>query len=252
MTTPFVPSFPVLPLLPAHNDRGGGIPRWSADRCPGAEPLPAVRRGASPSSASLVAGADIGAMSDEALVAASRSEDMQAFEELVRRYRDKIYGRAFSMLRNEEESLDVTQEAWVKAWQRLDQFHGESTFGTWITRITINVCLDQLRRRARQRTDSMDEPGADWERLEAQMPVVEANPSGALERTELRRRIDLALAQLSPDHRMTLVLHEFEDLKYREIAAVMECSLGTVMSRLFNARRNLAVALAKLNIQECR
>ena len=189
---------------------------------------------------------------DEQLVAAARREDTAAFEELVARYRDKIYGRAFSMMRNEDEALDLAQEAWVKAWQRLDQFHGESSFGTWITRIVINLCLDQLRRRARRRTDSIDEMSADWERVEAQMPVVEANPGGNLEREELRRRINIALDQLSPDHRTTLVLHQFEDMKYREIAQTMGCSIGTVMSRLFNARRNLAGLLANLKIEECR
>ena len=189
---------------------------------------------------------------DERLVAAAQREDTAAFEELVARYRDKIYGRAFSMMRNEDEALDLAQEAWVKAWQRLGQFHGEASFGTWITRIVINLCLDQLRRRARRRTDSLDEMSADWERVEAQMPMVEVNPGGNLEREELRRRIDLALGQLSPDHRTTLMLHQFEDMKYREIAQTMGCSIGTVMSRLFNARRNLAVLLANLKIEECR
>jgi RNA polymerase sigma-70 factor (ECF subfamily) len=189
---------------------------------------------------------------DEQLVAAARQDDMDAFEELVARYRDKIYGRAFSMMRNEDEALEMSQEAWVKAWQRLAQFNGESSFGTWITRIVINLCLDQLRRRSRQRTDSIDEMNGEWEVLEAKMPVVHADPSGALERVELRRRIDAALSQLSHDHRTTLVLHEFEDMKYREIAQAMGCSIGTVMSRLFNARRNLAALLSKMNIQECR
>ena len=82
---------------------------------------------------------------DVELVAASQGGDMVAFEELVARHRDKIYARAFSMMRNEEEAIDLSQEAWVKAWQRLAQFQGESSFATWITRIVINLCLDELR-----------------------------------------------------------------------------------------------------------
>ena len=76
---------------------------------------------------------------------------MAAFEELVARHRDKIYARAYSMMRNEEEAIDLSQEAWVKGWQRLVQFQGESSFTTWMTRIVINLCLDQLRRQKRQR-----------------------------------------------------------------------------------------------------
>ena len=89
---------------------------------------------------------------DDELVKAAKKGDMAAFEELVARHRDKIYARAFSMMRNEDEAIDLSQEAWVKSWQRLKQFQGDSSFGTWMTRIVINLCLDQLRRRKRQTT----------------------------------------------------------------------------------------------------
>src|SRR5512141_7363 len=97
------------------------------------------------------------AMPDEELVAAAQAEDMAAFEELVARHRDKIYARAYSMMRNEDEAIDLSQEAWVKGWQRLGQFHGESSFSTWMTRIAINLCLDQLRKQKRQRAESLEE-----------------------------------------------------------------------------------------------
>src|SRR5574342_306500 len=83
---------------------------------------------------------------DETLVRRAQRGDMLAFEELVARHRDKIYARAFSMVRNEEDAVDLSQEAWVKAWQRLKQFQGESSFVTWMTRIVINLCLDHLRK----------------------------------------------------------------------------------------------------------
>src|SRR5271169_5775929 len=119
---------------------------------------------------------DHSSASDEQLVEAAREGDMAAFEELVARHRDKIYARAFSMMRNEDEALDLSQEAWVKSWQRLKQFQGESSFGTWMTRIVINLCLDQLRKRKRQRTESIEEMNEESGGAERQMPVVTVNP----------------------------------------------------------------------------
>ncbi len=181
---------------------------------------------------------------DTALVSASRKGDMVAFEALVGRHRDKVYARAYSMLRNEEEAVDLSQEAWVKAWQRLEQFQGDSSFLTWITRITINLCLDQIRRNKRRRTESIEQLDEDLGGVERQMPVITTNPTEGLEKTELRKKIDEALEKLSKEHRMVLVLHEFEDLEYKEIAKRMECSIGTVMSRLFYARRKMASLMA--------
>ena len=184
--------------------------------------------------------------SDEALVQAAKAGDMSAFEELVARHRDKIYARAHSMMRNEEEAIDLSQEAWVKGWQRLKQFHGDSGFTTWMTRIVINLCLDQLRRRKRQRAGSIEEMDEESGGVERQMPVVTVNPTERLERAELRQRIDQALGQLSDAHRMVVVLHEFEGMEYKAIAQTVGCSMGTVMSRLFYARRKLAALLADL------
>ena len=187
---------------------------------------------------------------DRTLVRAAQRGDMVAFEELVARHRDKIYARAYSMMRNEEEAVDLSQEAWVKGWQRLKQFQGESSFGTWLTRIVINLCLDQLRKQKRQRTESIEAMSEESGGVERQMPVVTPNPTAGLERRELRQRIDRALNQLSHEHRTALILHEFEEMEYKEIAKKMECSIGTVMSRLFYARRKLAALLADLKQQD--
>lgn len=187
---------------------------------------------------------------DEALVRASQKGDTQAFEELVARHRDKIYARAYTIMRSEEEAIDLSQEAWVKGWQKLGQFHGESSFGTWMTRIVINLCLDQLRRLKRQRAESIEAIAEESGGIERQMPIMTVNPTAGLERTELRQRIDKALGQLSYEHRTVLVLHEFDELEYKEIARVMGCSIGTVMSRLFYARRRLAALLADLKKED--
>jgi RNA polymerase sigma-70 factor (ECF subfamily) len=184
------------------------------------------------------------------LVRAAQQDDMAAFEELVARHRDRVYARAYSMMRNEEEALDLSQEAWVKGWQRLRQFQGEAGFGTWMTRIVINLCLDELRRQKRHRSESIEAMDEDSGGVERQMPVVTVNPTSGLERAELRQRIDRALGQLSHEHRTVLVLHEFEEMEYKEIAKTVGCSIGTVMSRLFYARRKLAALLADLKRQD--
>lgn len=189
---------------------------------------------------------DNSAVAESDLVRLAQKGDLAAFEELVARHRDKIYARAFSMMRNEDEALDLSQDAWVKGWQRLTQFQGDSSFVTWMTRIVINLCLDQLRRHKRQRTESIEAMDEETGGVERQMPVVIPNPTEGLERAELRARIDRALAQLSPEHRTVLVLHEFEELEYKEIARRMKCSIGTVMSRLFYARRRMSSLLAGL------
>jgi RNA polymerase sigma-70 factor (ECF subfamily) len=189
---------------------------------------------------------DQSALSDADLARAAQKGDMGAFEELVARHRDKIYARAYSMVRNEEEALDLSQEAWVRGWQRLAQFQGEASFATWMTRIVINLCVDQLRKQKRQKAESFEELEGESGGVERYMPAAMPNPAAGLERTELRRRIDRALDQLSAEHRTVLVLHEFEGMEYKEIADHMGCSIGTVMSRLFYARRRMASLLAGL------
>jgi RNA polymerase sigma-70 factor (ECF subfamily) len=183
-------------------------------------------------------------LDDTPLVKAAQRGEMAPFEELVSRHRDKIYARAFSMVRNEEEALDLSQDAWVKAWQRIIQFQGDSSFATWMTRIVINLCLDHLRKQKRMRAESIENLEEESGGVERQMPVVTINPTAGMEKTELRKRIDEAMEKLSVEHRTVLVMHEFEELEYKEIAKRMGCSIGTIMSRLFYARRRMAVLMA--------
>lgn len=189
---------------------------------------------------------DKSGLPDEAIVTAAQGGDMEAFEELVARHRDKMYARAYSIVHNEEQALDLSQEAWIKAWQRLDQFAGDSSFTTWMTRITINLCLDHLRRNQRFRLEPLPESQDDPEAMERLLPPVWTKPTERLERSELRATIDAALAKLSDAHRTVLVLHEFEGMEYKAIAKAVGISVGTVMSRLFYARRRLASLLASL------
>ena len=189
---------------------------------------------------------DIPNAEDDELVRAAQKGRMKPYEELVHRHREKIYARAFSMMRNEDEALDLSQEAWVKGWQRLKQFKHNASFTTWMTRICINLCLDCIRKKKRRQTDSLDQMEEEAGGVERRMPVEEFNPTETTEREELREEIDAAMEKLSYEHRTVLILHEFERLEYKEIAKAMHCSIGTVMSRLFYARRRLANLLINL------
>lgn len=189
---------------------------------------------------------DYAAAADDQLVAWSQQGDAEAFEQLVYRHRDKIYARALIMMRNEDEALDLSQEAWVKGWQRLVQFQGDSSFATWMTRIVINLCLDQLRRHKRVRAESIEAMEEESGGVERFLPVEDARPTEGLELDEVRRRLREAMDKLTDAHRTVLVLHEFEGLEYKEIAKRVGISIGTVMSRLFYARRRLAQLLQGL------
>lgn len=192
---------------------------------------------------------DYSSASDETLVREAQRGDMPAFEELVARHRDKVYSRAYSMMRSEDDALDLSQEAWVKAWQRLVQFQGESSFATWITRIVINLCLDAMRKQKRLQAESIDQMDEESGGVERHLPVVQVDMLERLDREELRARIDAGLSQLSEAHRTVLILHEFEGLEYKECAKRMGCSIGTIMSRLFYARRRLAALLPELKTE---
>ncbi len=181
---------------------------------------------------------------DDALVTLAKAGDMAAFETLVGRHREKIYARAYSIVHNEQEAVDLSQEAWIKAWRRLAQFEGDSSFTTWLTRITINLCLDHLRRNQRHRVEPLPDSKDDPEALDRILPPVWVNPTERMEREEVRKRIDEAMARLSEAHRTVLVLHEFERMEYKHIAETLGISIGTVMSRLFYARRRMASLLA--------
>jgi RNA polymerase sigma-70 factor (ECF subfamily) len=191
-------------------------------------------------------GSALSTTDDAGLAQLARRGRLDAFEELVARHRDKIYARAYSLTRNEDDALELSQAAWVRGWQRLKQFQGDAGFATWMTRIVINLGLDHLRRQQRQRTISLDALLEANDGMEPLLPATTVNPTEGLERAELRRLIDGALGRLSADHRTVLVLHEFEDMDYKDIAQAMGCSTGTVMSRLFYARRKLAALLADL------
>ena len=181
--------------------------------------------------------------SDAELVSRARTGDDRAFEELVRRYRNDVYGLSYHFLRNREEAWDVSQEVFIKAYRSLAYFRGEAGFKTWLLRIAANHCKDLFKKR-RVPTVSMDAlPTQDFF-------AGPSDPGQVLSNSELGAAIQQALDALPPKHRMAFVLREFEDMSYKEMAEVMECSEGTVMSRLHHARKKLQNKLALLGFVE--
>jgi len=188
---------------------------------------------------------DYSSLDESILVNHAKSGDTQSFEELVSRYRDRVYARAFSIMRNEDLAIDLSQNAWIKAWQRLEQFHGDASFVTWLNRIITNLCLDELRRQKRLKTDSIEEIQEDTGPVENRMEIQDFDPIAKLNQQELRERIDDAMDKLSVNHRTVLLLYEYEQLEYKQIADQMDTTIGTVMSRLFYARKKMASLLGE-------
>jgi RNA polymerase sigma-70 factor (ECF subfamily) len=178
------------------------------------------------------------------LVSRARTGDLDAFEELVRRYRNDVYAMAYHFVREREQAWDISQEVFIKAHRSLGRFRGEASFKTWLLRITVNQCKDHLKKR-RLQTVAFDEAIGSEE-----TPSNVLGPRHALEAREIGEAIDKAVAGLSSKHRAAFVLREYEGLSYDEMARVMQCSLGTVMSRLHHARKKLQSSLLRMGVGE--
>ncbi len=179
---------------------------------------------------------------DREAVRRVQAGETEAFEVLVEKYKRKTFRLAFQVLRDQEEALDVAQEAFVKAFRSLPKFKGDSAFYTWLFRITMNLALDRKRQRA-TRAKSMgadDIPPEEWERTATS---TDRDPEDEAVSRQRRERIGQALGTLSENHRSIIILSDIEGLSYREIAEVLDVPMGTVMSRLHNARKRLREAL---------
>lgn len=182
---------------------------------------------------------------DQALVARAQAGDQQAFQMLVQRYQRKVYGVAYGMLHSSEDAMDVVQEAFIRVHRYLERFKGSSSFFTWLYRITVNLCIDHIRREGKAQTVDYDDAMAHPEQQTGQLQPwsLDGNPARSMDRKELREAIDRALETLSANHRAVILMREVEGLSYAEMAEVMQCSKGTIMSRLFHARRRMQAAL---------
>ena len=200
----------------------------------------------SPSGAGGVAGAPGPSEIDErALIQRCIAGDATAFEPLVEKYRQRVWRLAYQVLHDREEAWDVAQEAFVRAFHSLPSFRGQSAFYTWLFRITVNVATDRHRQRGAQARAFGPERVSEeeWART---TPDPGGGPEQQAARKEQRERIRNALDALPPKARTIIMLSDVEGLSYREIAEVLNCPIGTVMSRLHNARKRLKVLLGPM------
>jgi RNA polymerase sigma-70 factor, ECF subfamily len=142
----------------------------------------------------------------------------------------------YGIVRNENDAWDLAQEGFLQAWRSIHQFDGRSSFYTWFYSLTVNLAIDSLRRKGRRVEVELDDA------IPCSLPTPRANYRLA----EIRHHINVALAQLSPEHRAVIVLKEIEDLQYQEIAEILDLSIGTVMSRLFYGRKKLQSILSPI------
>jgi RNA polymerase sigma-70 factor (ECF subfamily) len=181
---------------------------------------------------------------DRQLVDAAKRGDVGAFRELVTRHQRRAYAVALGMVHDPDDARDVCQEAFLKVHKNLATFEGEAQFFTWLYRIVMNLCIDQLRKKRGQQVE-FDETQAQNDADEGGIAPVRTgfDPARALADKELRGQILRALDKLSPAHRAVLVMREVDGLSYQEMADTMECSIGTIMSRLFHARKKMQTLL---------
>ncbi len=179
--------------------------------------------------------------SDALLVRRAKAGDTRAFGVLVERYMRRAYYSALGLVGSSEDAMDLSQEAFVRAFRARKTIDPDRPFFAWLYQIIRRLCFNFVRDRRTRRRGI--EAAGDWLTSRAKARVDGLNPERALEQSEAHERVRTALGELSDRDREVLVLKEFEELRYREIAELLEIPIGTVMSRLYSARRNLAAKL---------
>ena len=178
--------------------------------------------------------------SDHELVRESRRGDKEAFRELVERYQRKVLSVAQGMVHNRDDAVEIAQETFVKVFENLDSFKGESSFYTWLYRIAVNRAIDFQRRERRHPTVGFEDSAGTGEGYEEILKEEGlTDPFHQAQAHEIGGRVIEAINELTPDHKAVILLREVEGLSYDEISRVMQCSKGTVMSRLHYARKKL-------------
>lgn len=183
---------------------------------------------------------------DLRLVALAQKGDLGSYDVLVTRHRARIFAMIRNMIHQEADAWDLSQEVFIKAWKALPRFEARARFSTWLYRIAHNTVYDWVRKRKIESAGELNDEIFERERIDSSSfttPAGGESPDKTMAHGELRAKIEEALGKLSPEHREVVVLKDVQGLSYKEIADVMECSLGTVMSRLFYARQKLQTML---------
>lgn len=181
------------------------------------------------------------------LVRLAGTGDKEAFRELVERYQRRVLAVVMGMLHDREAALEVTQETFIKAFRSIGRFKGDASFYTWIYRIAVNLAIDHQRREWRRPSVDSTRTSGDGQTEDLLDRIGDEDPRGdpfeATKDSELRAQVLAAIDELTPDHKAVILLRELEGLSYEEISRVMQCSKGTVMSRLHYARKKLQARL---------
>lgn len=180
---------------------------------------------------------------EDVLVAKVQNGDTASFEILVLENQTKVYNLALRMVGNTEDAYDMSQEAFIKAYNSIALFRGESRFSVWLYRLTTNVCLDFLRSRGRKSHGSLTYIGEEDDEKELEIPDDRFSPETLTEKKELREAVNRGLLTLPKDYRSILLLREIDGLSYEEIAEALSLEEGTVKSRIFRARKKLCAIL---------
>ncbi len=183
---------------------------------------------------------------DFRLVSLAQKGDTRAYDELVTRHRGRIFAMIRNMIHQEAEAWDLAQEVFIKAWRALPRFEARAKFSTWLYRIAHNVVYDWVRKRKIESVGELNDEIFQRESIDSSSSTTPSggeSPDTTMSNSELRVKIEKALAKLSPDHREVVILKDVQGLSYKEIADAMSSSMGTVMSRLFYARQKLQTLL---------
>jgi len=184
--------------------------------------------------------------SDWELVRRCKEGDRQAFHELVERYQRKAVTIALGMLHDREDAMEVAQEAFAKVFTNIQQFKEEASFYTWLYRIIVNLAIDRQRQRSRQPLlERDDQEESESSRVDSMPDAASADPYEQVKDKELSEHIRAAIAELTPAHKAVILLREVEGLSYEEISEILQCTRGTVMSRLHYARKRLQSLLRR-------
>ncbi len=182
---------------------------------------------------------------DRALVERAKGGDMAAYDDLVRRYQERVYATVYHMTANHEDANDLAQEAFIKAFQALKSFKGDSSFYTWVYRIAVNRTINFLKTKKNKTQMSLNDLDVNVENDPELVALVsDKTPRRDIALAELQEKLNAAMQKLSEDHRLVVTLHDIQGLAHDEIAKIMECNTGTVRSRLFYARQQLQAYLS--------
>ena len=184
-------------------------------------------------------------MDEMVLVRRARHGDLEAYDELIRRYQERIYATIYHMTANHEDANDLAQEAFIKGFQALKSFKGGSSFYTWVYRIAVNKTINFLKQRKNKAQLSLDDIDFNAEHDPDLVALIsEKTPRREIGLTELQEKLNSAMQKLSEPHRLVVTLHDVQGLSHEEIAEIMGCNIGTVRSRLFYARQQLQAYLS--------